>query len=748
MSQPSNPQLPLPVPRAPQTMPEFVPAPTAVLTNGYALASPARPAAPSALTAAPNASTLLHAFRRRWPLAVAVGLAGAVVAVIAVAQVVPGQYTAEALIKVAPPHQDENAGEANLDYRSFRDNQQAILTSTPVLSAALTRPGVKELPRIQGMLNPTGYLRSHIKSDFNSGPLMMRVTMSGDDPEELKVLVNAVAEAFVAEAEREDKQKREGIEAEIKKQHRDTKKAIRDKTLRLNELRIHRNVLSPDETKARIDQVRRAQDANEKQINDLAAKEIDAQSQLSGLREQLNNLNGKPVPDQVVDKYLQGDKELQTIKELIAVQDLKIKETFENARDPQFKKEQAAPYFYQKEKLLEDLKLYRKLKQSHVREQWRIDLEDKKGTLDQELAAIELKKNLVQQHSEDLNKKLKTLLGRRVFEEEQSLESDILMDENTLKLMETKLATLKVSPLTTSITLQQRADAPQTLDRGRQLKFAGAAGLGAFIFLLLGVTLMEFRSRKINTAAEVVDGLGLELLGALPALPPRARNGSATPGKRELYWQSVMTESIDSIRTMLLHAARHERLQVVMVTSAVGGEGKTSLASQLAASLARAWKKTLLVDGDLRNPAAHQLFAQPLEPGLSEVLRGEVHLDDVVRPTPLSRLWVLPAGQWDSHAVQALAQDGVRTMFDRLKEQYDFIIVDSCPVLPVADSLSLGQHVDAVLFAILRDISRAPSVYAAQQRLTGLGVRILGAVLIGENGGAGSSYQYPTRKGS
>jgi len=68
-----------------------------------------------------------------------------------------------------------------------------------------------------------------------------------------------------------------------------------------------------------------------------------------------------------------------------------------------------------------------------------------------------------------------------------------------------------------------------------------------------------------------------------------------------------MNEAVDAIRTMLLHQARADGLQVVMITSAIGGEGKTSVASQLAASLARAWRKTLLVDGDLRSPAASQV---------------------------------------------------------------------------------------------------------------------------------------------
>jgi capsular exopolysaccharide synthesis family protein len=150
------------------------------------------------------------------------------------------------------------------------------------------------------------------------------------------------------------------------------------------------------------------------------------------------------------------------------------------------------------------------------------------------------------------------------------------------------------------------------------------------------------------------------------------------------------------------------------------------------ASLARAWRKTLLIDCDLRNPAAHQLFDLPLEPGLSEILRGEVELDDVVRPTPISRLWLMPAGKWDSHAVQALAQEQMRDFFGRLKDQYDFIIVDACPVLAVADSLLIGQHTDAALLSIMRDVSRMPTVYAAQQRLSALGIRMLGAVVIGE----------------
>jgi capsular exopolysaccharide synthesis family protein len=262
---------------------------------------------------------------------------------------------------------------------------------------------------------------------------------------------------------------------------------------------------------------------------------------------------------------------------------------------------------------------------------------------------------------------------------------------------------------------------------------AGMAGFGVFGLVLVGLVLFESRKRRIFAAEDVSQGLGMNLVGTLPLLPPqvsRAVNGEAAPS--DAHWQNVMAESVDVIRTVLLHSARTESLRVVMVTSAESGEGKTSLASHLAASLARAWRKTLLIDGDLRSPAAHQQFDLPLEPGFSELLRGDAEVDDVVRPTAVSRLWVMPAGKWDSHAIQALAQEEVRAFFDRLRMEYDFIIIDACPVLPVADSLLLGPHADAALFAVMREVSRSPAIYAAQQRLASLGVRTLGAVVIGE----------------
>ena len=183
---------------------------------------------------------------------------------------------------------------------------------------------------------------------------------------------------------------------------------------------------------------------------------------------------------------------------------------------------------------------------------------------------------------------------------------------------------------------------------------------------------------------------------------------------------------------MLLHAARNQSMQVVMVTSATQGEGKTSLSSQLATSMATAGMRTLIVDCDLRNPSIHKLFDLGLTAGVSEVLVQDADVTDAVQPTMVPNLWVIPAGQCSNRVIAALAQGHpLETLFNRLRGQFDFIIVDSCPVLPVADALLIGQHVDGVVFSIMQDVSQVPKIQSASEKLAQLNIPLVGAVLNG-----------------
>jgi len=259
--------------------------------------------------------------------------------------------------------------------------------------------------------------------------------------------------------------------------------------------------------------------------------------------------------------------------------------------------------------------------------------------------------------------------------------------------------------------------------------------MGSFALVLLGFAWHDARAKRVTTSEVVTRGLGLNLVGVLPALPEGRRGSDGS-------WDHLMTESIDSARTYLLHASQVEQIRVLMVASALKGEGKTSLACHLGASLARARRRTLIIDCDLRSPAAHILFDLPVGPGVCEILRGEADAADVILPTAAPGVEVLPAGRCDQEALQALAEGRLGPVLERVRDAYDFVVVDSAPILPVADSLQVAQHVDAVLFSVLRDVSRLPKIYDAYSRLERLGVRLLGAVVAGTKAEDYEGYAY------
>jgi capsular exopolysaccharide synthesis family protein len=274
---------------------------------------------------------------------------------------------------------------------------------------------------------------------------------------------------------------------------------------------------------------------------------------------------------------------------------------------------------------------------------------------------------------------------------------------------------------------------------------SGGAALGGLLFGLFAVSWLEFRTRRVDRVDEVVLGLGIRLVGTVPRVAKRSSQPASKPKNDK---QEVLAESIDSVRTMLMHLARTQGLRTVMVTSAVAGEGKTSLSCRLAVSLAQAGLKTLLIDADSRNPSIHKVFGTPFESGFCEILCGSAN-PSRIQSSPVLGLSLIPAGLWSEQMPTALGQRRAEALFAHLSEQFDIILVDAPPVLPVADALSLGQQVDGVLLSVLCRVSRLNNLYAASQRIDELHIRTLGVVINGveaELYGAKSSYPYPRKQ--
>lgn len=694
------------------------------------------------LAAPPSWSMLVEALRRRWLLALPLALAAALLMVLAVLWLFPAKYTAVAQFDITVRADQSISGENQADESHFiiyKSNLAAMVRSTPVVSNALSRMTtskreVKDLSIVRGEGNPVEWLENGIKTDFLLGPQTLRVKLSGERPDETAELLNAIALAFLDEVAQDEQHKRSQYLDKLQDSLSALERELGQKRQQMQARLRGGEDLSTRQIKytAAVDKVK----ILETKFTDRELDYSRYQKELSNLREQFQRLPLDSVPDDELNKTLRDHVKAKLVFEQLD----QIAKNIEQARrvsvNAQRLELELAQYEVQQRRLREDLKQLRSEVRPELEVEWR---DRRRRQLDAEIFLTQQKMDVAKIEKEQLERTLTPAREEmaRLTPNMESLPADVvkmkLQVENLEKSQARVAETLhlkKAEPYSPRIRLTSRAAEPQQRDYSRQVKFAGAGGGGLFLLVLLVVAFVEFRTRKISGTGQLTHGLGMSVVGTLPALSARARaNRGLAVG--DVAWQSQLNEAVDAIRTQLLHAARTDNLRVLMVSSAVGGEGKTSLASQLAASLARAWRKTLLIDGDLRKPTAHTLFELPQDPGFSEVLRGEVSATDAIRSTPLSRLWLLPAGNCDSHAIQAMAQDHLRTLLEQLKQQYDFIIVDSSPVLPVTDSLLLGQHVDGVLFAVLREVSTAPAVYAAQQKITNLGIRFLGTVLLG-----------------
>jgi capsular exopolysaccharide synthesis family protein len=692
---------------------------------------------------------LLQALRRRWLLALTLAALLAPLATVAAWYVVPNRYTARTLLYVDATQPSILPGLAQGGVSAnYQRTQLALVKSRLVLNAALRRPKVAELDLVRRQPDPVEWLEKDIKADYGLAPDILRVTLTGSEPDGLTSILNAVREAYLQEiVEKEHGERREKL-AKLKELYTTYDNILHDKRQVLHKLAQDPKIGSGQSQtlayKQKFALERLA--ATQKDLLQLQSDLRKAVLEAAGQHTREKYLDKISIPEAIVQERFKYDKGIQRHLDEIAKAEELIEETRRvSARGD---KEPALEGFRAR---LEAAQKALAQRQDELRPRVLRDLREKAQSDVQISAAqndgrVALLKELEASVAKEVERMMEdtNILNKGSLEIE-SIRDELAQTEDMARKIGTQMEALKVDEHAQSrVRLLEDATVNANEAKKRRMMAAGGSGLGMLLLTLFGVAWFELRARRISTVEEVKLGAGMRLVGTLPTLPARAagglradRSGPMTPGHR------VLLESVDATRTVLLHTVRSENFKAVMVTSASSGEGKTSLSSQLAASLARGGFNTLLIDGDLRRPVLHKLFGLPQGPGLCELLRGEAGVEEVVQPTPLAGLSLIAAGRFDDGALKALARHGSKDVWEDLKSRYDLIVLDSTPVLPVADALLLGQYVDGVVFSILRDVSRMPSVVSACERIGMLGIRILGAVVAGvHSDGYYSSYTY------
>ena len=240
------------------------------------------------------------------------------------------------------------------------------------------------------------------------------------------------------------------------------------------------------------------------------------------------------------------------------------------------------------------------------------------------------------------------------------------------------------------------------------------------------VFFFEYMDSRIKTPDEIKAHLGLPHIGLLPALArkdvepyPLVNNG--VPAN--------FSEAFRAIRTNVLFASAEEGPRSLVVTSTGPGEGKSVVASNLAISLAEAGQRVLLLDADMRKPRVHTIFEQPQEPGLSNVLVGNAKSSDSLHQTSVPGLWVMTAGLTPPNPAELLGSKRFQDFMTSLAPHFDWVILDTPPVMAVTDS-SVAAHVTGrVLFVIGAEMTSRYAALRALEQLEQVHARFVGAVL-------------------
>ncbi|HVA49236.1 MAG TPA: polysaccharide biosynthesis tyrosine autokinase [Pirellulales bacterium] len=277
--------------------------------------------------------------------------------------------------------------------------------------------------------------------------------------------------------------------------------------------------------------------------------------------------------------------------------------------------------------------------------------------------------------------------------------------------------------------------------------FAGLLAGGGMVYLA------EMLDTSFRTADEIRQRLGLTVVGHIPFVQPSEKTVQRIADRGEVVSPTVCTyyerlshaaEAFRGVRTALYFSSRGAEHKVLQVTSPRPGDGKSTMASNLAVSIAQSGKRTLLIDADLRKPTQHKIFGLSKVVGLSSVIGLQAEPADAIQQTAVANLWLLACGPIPPDPAELLSSPRLAELLQMFREQYDYVIIDTAPVLAVTDPCAVAPRVDGVMLVIRIAKHARTDALRATRILNTLDANVLGVVV---NGNAEARSNYGRRHG-
>jgi capsular exopolysaccharide synthesis family protein len=255
-----------------------------------------------------------------------------------------------------------------------------------------------------------------------------------------------------------------------------------------------------------------------------------------------------------------------------------------------------------------------------------------------------------------------------------------------------------------------------------------AAAIGLFVTAGF-VFLIEFLDDTLKTPDDIKDVLEIPVIGFIGELKQNSKQNEESLGvfvaKNP---RSPVAEAFRSLRTNLEYSSVDHPARVVVMTSSGESEGKSTVAANLAIVEAQSGKKVVIVDGDMRRPMVHVQFNKSNRKGLSDVVTGKLHIEDVVKPyDQVENLFIITCGTIPPNPSELLGSERMSQTLKDLEERFDLVIIDTPPMI-VSDAQILSGKVDGVIFVVIPGQTRAIAALRPIEELRRIGSPVLGVV--------------------
>lgn len=644
-------------------------------------------------------------------------------------------YTAKAYLAVAPPSTSYFAGTTPLYGKEvierYKRTWAAMVKQELVLQAAIkdnriTRQNWFKRHREDVIED----LDEQLKVTDMPETELLALSMTGTNRNELADIVNAVAEAFVAHAGVRAREQLDERVRSLEATNKNLGLKIKDARKQIATMLVDSPVAAMHERRS---EVTIKTDLLLRNLNEAKAEKEEAEALARAWQATTSSPGGMANDPQII-MALDFDGVLRGIKAQLAAYSTQ--------------QENAIRKFGPKHRTVKDLEtviasLQRQADDRHkevVTSQATAIGQMRKGALDMttaKVAALEEQSEELKSIANDVERKLGLVEAHRkdIEEAEESIRmiNRKLLEERMLRTDPQDQRSRMPGP----VSIRALAQSPRKPSFPRRLVMIP---LGVVLGLVLGfglAFLLELSDTSIKTPTDITRRIDVPLLGMVP-------HGDDLDEEVADFRMAVLgsphslaAEAFRQIRTNLLFSGPASQRRSILVTSPAPEDGRTTVVMNLAASMAQAGRRVLVVDANFRQPAIASLFPDVPKAGLSSALVGQANWKDVIAPTGVANCDVIAAGPLPPNPAELLGSDAMRQLISEMTAEYDEVLFDGSPAMVVADACVLSTQVDGVILVIRAGENSSGIVAKSVDQLNRIGAHIIGAVLQGVRTTAG-----------